>query len=196
MPLEIEVKLKIDHAEQIDAVRDRLKHHDAIPLACRVEHDTFFDLPDKSIAGRDSALRLRVLLDENGKLIRCILTFKGAQLPAKYKTRQEIELQLHRQYHPVEDMLRALGFTKVIQYQKRRETWKLDKCCIALDQLPQLGHFIEIEGSSEQAISKMIKKLDLTSAPQQRLTYLELVLQRIETGRSTDDEMIFIERAD
>ena len=194
MNLEIEAKLKIENPQQLDVIRQRLKTSGAIPLTCRIEHDTFFDLPDKSLAASDKALRLRLMLDENGKLVNCTLTFKGPRQAARYKTREEIELQLHRKYQHVEHMLRALGFGKVIQYQKRRESWRLDKCKVELDQLPQIGSFVEIEGPTDEAIGAAIEELQLTSAPRPAETYLEMVLEYLQGSGA--EQLLFADETD
>jgi len=189
MALEIEAKLRIRDTREIDNVRERLRSCKAIPLTCGIEHDTFFDLPDHSIARQGKAVRLRVMMDEHGKLMQSVLTYKGPQQAAQYKTREEIELQLHRQVQPAEQILERLGLRKVIQYQKRREAWRLDTCCITLDQLPRLGCFIEIEGPDEETITRMIDTLHLSSAPRESRTYLEMILESIAAGGA--EEMVF-----
>lgn len=183
MNLEIEVKLRIEQAGQPEAIRQRLASCAAVRLGCQIEHDVFFDLPDGQLAGADKALRMRILLDKKNKPLGCVLTFKGPRQNSKYKAREEIELQLDRQYHHTAQMLQRLGYQKVLEYQKRRESWHLDKCKVQLDQLPKLGYFVEIEGPNEKAISNMMDKLHLTSVEQESKTYLEMVLEYIESRK-------------
>ena len=40
----------------------------------------------------------------------------------------------------------ALGYSRVLSFEKRRESWKLGGCNVELDELPHLGTFVEIEG--------------------------------------------------
>ena len=68
-------------------------------------------------------------------------------------------------------ILDAIGFTEALVYEKRRETWRLGKTEIVIDELP-FGLFMEIEGD-ETAILEIESKLaikrlksEVTSYPQ------------------------------
>lgn len=194
MKLEIEVKLKIDKKSQIQSLRRRLKSCDAVPLSFQIEHDVFFDLPGGKLASADKALRMRIFLDKQGRPMGCVLTFKGPRKRGVYKTREEIELSLHRQYHATAQMLKRLGYHKVLEYQKRRESWQLDKCKVELDELPELGWFVEIEGPSEKAISQVLEKLQLASVKQAGETYVEMVLKYLESSGQSEKYLGFIKQ--
>ena len=46
-------------------------------------------------------------------------------------------------------------------FEKRRESWRLDDCKVELDELPQIGTFVEIEGASEDTVQAAREKLGL-----------------------------------
>ena len=71
-------------------------------------------------------------------------------------------------------ILEGLGLQPVIAYEKRRETWLLADCKVELDELPQLGWFVEIEGELESQIRWACNELGLSGATV-RETYPALV---------------------
>ena len=72
-------------------------------------------------------------------------------------------------------ILDALGFTPALVYEKRRETWRLGKAEILIDELP-FGLFMEIEGS-ETDIRAIERKLGIKGLRAERATYPQLALK-------------------
>ena len=62
-------------------------------------------------------------------------------------------------------ILERLGFREAVLYEKRRELWVLDDCAIALDELPRLGWWLEIEGPTPTAVAAARDRLGLSAAP-------------------------------
>jgi adenylate cyclase class 2 len=158
---EIEAKMKVP---DFDAVRRRLKSAGAKPSGDRQETNVFFDTAKSSLRRADKGLRLRTHRDMKTGRCEFVVTFKGPRQPGKLKVRQEIEFNVSDPA-PVTAAFVALGFEISISFQKRRRTWTLDKCEIALDELPFLGTFVEIEGPTAAAVMHVRKLLDLNKEP-------------------------------
>ena len=87
--------------------------------------------------------------------------------------------------------LAAIGYKKALAFQKKRQVWRLDRCEVALDCLPLLGSFVEIEGPDENKIAGVQKKLglaDLRHIPESYAVLMERKLR--ELGR--DDAEVLL----
>lgn len=56
-------------------------------------------------------------------------------------------------------ILKQAGLKPSSHMEKRRETWQLDDCEVVIDDNPGLQTYIEIEGSSEEAVRQTAQKL-------------------------------------
>ena len=92
----------------------------------------------------------------------------------KGKKRTEIELQV-ADADTACQLLKALGYHPVLTVEKSRKLWNIDGCLIALDLLPNLGTFVEIEGPSEEKISNIQKNLHLEHLHHIKQSYAHLV---------------------
>jgi adenylate cyclase class IV len=101
------------------------------------------------------------------------LTYKGPRAVDLPKTREEVEVVVGDP-NAATTILQRLGFSEVILYEKRRETWRLDDCDVCLDELPKLGWFVEIEGPGRNAVEAARARLELSAATPLRETYVEL----------------------
>lgn len=106
---------------------------------------------------------------------RGVLTYKES-LPAR------LDLKLRREDEtPVGDpaamelILEALGLQPSLIYEKRRETWRLARTEIVIDELP-FGLFMEIEGS-EDDIRAVEARLAIKRLQTEALSYPRLVLK-------------------
>jgi adenylate cyclase class 2 len=169
---EIEAKMKLDNPS---AIASRLAALGAMRIGAFFEKNVFFDTPDSSLLTRDQGLRLRVRKDEHHQQ-QCWLTHKGPNQPGLLKTRAETELTVG---DPAlaENFLRALGFSPYLAFEKRRESWRHRDCLIELDELPRLGHFIEIEGPREDSILALRREVGLADAPLIRDPYPKLLAE-------------------
>ena len=70
-------------------------------------------------------------------------------------------------------MLKALGFSVFMIYEKYRTTYHLNQCEVVLDELP-FGDFLEIEGVSIQQIQATAEAINLNWEKRITLSYLEL----------------------
>jgi len=173
MPLEIEIKLKVDSH---DPIRAHLRAAGATPHGKARETNIFFDRPDQSLRASDVGLRVRFTTKPDANEPVALLTLK--QPPGKdlLNSREAFDLTLtpHDQIIP---LLEALGFQQQISFEKDRETWRLDHCLVELDTLPHFGDFVEIEGPSIEAVQQVQSKLGLTSYPAHKDSYSKIVSQ-------------------
>ncbi|MEM9416590.1 MAG: class IV adenylate cyclase [Planctomycetota bacterium] len=174
MPIEIEAKMRLDDR---DALVARLRAAGATHAADLAEVNTFYDHPDGSFARSDRALRLRTETSSPGTpeaSTRVILAHKGPRAPGPLKSREEYELVV-ADAQDADGLLRALGFRPSFTFEKRRTRYKLDGCLIDLDELPRLGHFVEIEGPSEAQVFAARDKLGLADTPLVVASYIGLL---------------------
>jgi adenylate cyclase, class 2 len=171
--LEIEAKIKV---EDFSPVKERLKTLAAASIGQYQETNTFFDTPARTLLAADQGLRLRRKFDLTAMSDKFILTFKGPCQAGPLKTREERELVVASDTDAIA-LLYSLGYEQIFQFEKRREVWRLVDCEIALDDVPTLGRFVEIEGHSEPAIHQLIQELGLSGQPLIRESYVALLLK-------------------
>jgi|SRR6266850_186140 len=166
MPIEIEKKYRLTK-KQREEVLQRLPRIGAKRKGNEFEVNTLY-AGDTLDLGH-SILRLRRI----GK--RGILTYKE-----RFPTRDGIKH--HREDETrvgdpetMEVILAALGFSPALVYEKRRETWRLGKTEIVIDELP-FGLFMEIEGT-EQSIRDIESKLAIKRLRTELATYPQLSLK-------------------
>lgn len=147
---EIEVKfLNINH----DTIREKLS---SIGATC--EHPmqlmkrTMLDYPDRRLQANNWG-RLRVR--DEGSVITTAYKSGG---DSEYS--QEIETTVGS-YEKTVLLYEALGLKAYSVQESKRETWLYDGVEIVLDEWPWLEQYIEVEGSSEDAIKEVVKLLGL-----------------------------------
>lgn len=159
MYLETEAKLKVN---SLDEVKRRLAEAGASPLGETIQVDYYFDKTDGELTRTDQCIRLRRESFDGGQ--RYFLTYKGAKQTDDFKKRREINLPVE-DAEAVEHLLNALGYSRVLVFNKRRSAWRVDDCDVALDELPLIGTFVEIEGPNSEAISRVQRTLGLAGTP-------------------------------
>lgn len=178
MCTEIEAKLKVESLEEI---KHKLTELGAEFLQEQLQTDYHFDDANMTLQKTDRCLRLRrQLVDKNE---RFYLTYKGAKEKSSFKKRQEIEIEISDS-DSVQKLFSALGYQKVLVIEKRRFTWRMNDCEIALDELPLIGKFVEIEGPDEQIIADVQRSLGLSDLPHIKKSYAGLITARLrELGK-------------
>lgn len=179
MHIEIEAKIKVDSLQK---VKRKLAQLGARFLAERLQTDYHFDDAGATFAKTDRCLRLRCQKDKEGE--RFFLTYKGAKEKSKFKKRQEIEIEV-KDADSARKLLSALGYEKVLVVEKSRRTWRLGECEVALDHLPLLGDFVEIEGPDEEKIAAVQRNLGLSGLPHIPKGYAALTSAKLsELGKN------------
>ena len=174
---EYEVKVKV---EDLDKIRNRLKILGAKKLCIKREVDIYFQHPCRDFKKTDEALRLRFEKEKS------IFTYKGPKISKEIKAREEINIRVGKKNsEKLISILEKLGFYKVAEVKKTRETYRLREYEINLDHVENLGDFIEIElktpsESLESATEKLklcLVKLGIKATPILK-SYLELLLEK------------------
>ena len=131
----------------------------------------------KLLHKNDCGLRVR-RQSIDGKESAC-LTFKGAREKTKYKSRTEHETGISNP-NAAENILEGLGYHKRLVVEKKRSVWRLESCEICLDELPDLGCFVEVEGADEEVISSVLAKLNLQDQPHISDGYASMAVQKLK----------------
>ena len=141
MGLECEAKLKVPDLKRIQA---RLGEFGALNKGGSLERNWVLDDSEGSLRRNEKLLRIRGTGGDGG-----VLTVKTPAPGGEFKNREEIETTVDS----TADLLRqfgALGFRVVWIYEKLRQTWGWRDCVFALDECPEIGCFVEIEGTPER----------------------------------------------
>jgi adenylate cyclase class 2 len=176
MPVEIEAKMKVD---SLDPVRERLKAAGASPIGEYLETNTFFDTDDRSLLAADQGLRIRRARVQSSGEEFVTITFKGPRQHGKLKSREEIELTVGS-FDAASRLLESLAYRRVMSFQKKRQSWKLKDCRVELDELPQLGVYVEIEGPSEDAVLNIRELLQLHDRGLVKASYVALLMAHLQ----------------
>ena len=170
--IEIEKKYRLTE-EQREAVVQRLREVEA-----RVVHGEEFEentiYSGGSLRPETSVLRLRRVAG------RALLTFKeqfadSAAFAIKRRREEETEVADAEAMHAI---LLALGFRPALVYEKRRQTWRVGKVEVVIDEL-SFGLFMEIEGE-EGEIETAERELGVDGFPAEHSSYPRLAA---ENGR-------------
>jgi predicted adenylyl cyclase CyaB len=180
MCVEIEAKLKLarrpggvgSHKQIIE----RLWKLGAKFVEEQLHRDCYFDDANATLTRTDKCLRLR--FRRVGKIEKAFLTYKGAREKNQFKKRQEIDIEIG-DGKAVEKLLSELGYKKALVIKKNRRVWQFGGCEIALDSLPLLGRFVEIEGRNDKAIAAVQKKLGLADLQHIRESYATLAAEKL-----------------
>ena len=171
MAVEREAKMQVsDH----EAVRARLRELGAVPRGAVMEVNSFYDTGDRRLLAAGEGLRIRherSLGTGNGA---ARVTFKGPRQPGLLKTREELEIGV-TDGEAMEQVFERIGFMRVMRFEKRREMFELERCEVALDELPRLGRFVEIEGPSEEAVMALRERLGLAEFPLLTASYVAML---------------------
>ena len=169
--IEIEVKVKAD----LKGVEERLIEEGADFVNEERQIDTYYNALDRDFAETDEALRLRSVGRKN------MLTYKGPRFITASKSRKEVTLSVSRK--PIEDLLSSLGFSRFGQVIKLRRNYRLGDLSVSLDEVENLGTFMEIEALAEEKdlefhekrVIELLEKLGVSQDEIIRDSYLELI---------------------
>jgi adenylate cyclase class 2 len=181
MARELEAKMEVAEHE---SVRARLRAAGAERLGACMELNTFFDTADHALLAQDKGLRVRLTCDFATGAERHIVTYKGSQQDGALKNREEIELTAD-DGEQASLLLQRLGYAPTLSFEKRRETWRMEDCLVELDELPQLGCFVEIEGPDEEAVLEVREALGLDDRPLVKKSYIAMVDELLKSSSAT-----------
>lgn len=183
MHSEIEAKLKVD---SLETVEQSLVRCGAKFLRETVQTDCYYDTVGRDLTRSDKALRLRS--DPKGDLDRFILAYKGPKEQDDYKRRVELETEVS-DAEATGLLLEELGYVKALAFNKRRRLWQMQDCEVALDELPLLGMFVEIEGPDSKTIAQVQSMLGLSGSSPIMASYACMVAERLSQLGNTTHEV-------
>lgn len=173
--LEVELKVKIS---SLDPVREQLIQKKAKSGGKVHEHDIYYNAPHRDFGQTDEAVRVRYTNDH------AVVTYKGPKIKKfGLKAREELNFAVECG-KTFETMLDRLGFTRTLEVNKWRETYKLGTASVSLDLVDGLGTFAEIEVMTESEsdnptalIEKIAKEIGVVGEPI-LASYLEMLLDK------------------
>ncbi len=187
MNLEIEAKLKVDSHEP---VREALRAAGAEFVGRVLETNRIFDTRKGKLRKRGHGLRVRSSVSEKGDGETASMTFKGRRLESDLKSREEIEVGIEDAERAMR-LLEALGYEQAFVFEKRRESWRLGACLVELDEVPHLGHYVEIEGAAEAAILSTQGVLGLADLKPIQKGYIALLIEYCQQNGLSTDRVFF-----
>ena len=180
--IEVELKFSVD---SLTKVRDQLIEYGATSKTVSKQFDEYVNDPLRDFSKLDFALRIRGC---DGKYW---LTFKGPNRDEKAKIRMEVEMPLvdAEAADQLKDVFSGIGFVPVAKVEKRREImeliWKDARVTACLDEVAQVGQFLELEIVVAEESASLPAKRKLVELAEQiglkgpiRTSYLELLLKK------------------
>jgi adenylate cyclase class 2 len=161
---EVEVKFRADHDALRPEVAARGRHVGTV-----TQRDSYYDAPHRSFAETDEALRVREETEEteatgdaapdgDGPVTR--LTYKGPLVDEVSKSRREHETAV-ADGGAMASALEALGFQPAAVVEKRRERYAVEGLTVVLDEVTDVGQFLEIETESAELEAAREEVFDL-----------------------------------
>ena len=173
--LEVELKVKVP---SLELVRRQLLEKGAVCSGRIHEHDIYYNAPHRYFGVTDEAVRVMYTNDH------AVVTYKGAKIKKfGLKAREELNIAVESG-EVFETMLNRLGFTKTTEVNKWRENYRFSDAAISLDEVDELGPFVEIEIMAEDEnsnaailIQRIAKEIGVSGEPI-LASYLELLLSK------------------
>lgn len=163
MSFEIEKKYRLT-AERRSEIIAELEESNAVFEGREFEENTIYS--NEQLRATGSILRIR---KTDG---RSLLTFKR-RVENAFDVKQQIEHETEvANVEAVEAIIAELGLTRVLVYEKYRDTWKFRSVEVVIDELP-FGQYMEIEGSIT-SIKEAEVLLDIEDLETEHETYPRL----------------------
>ncbi len=165
MVLEVEIKARCrDRA----GVEKRLADLGATFDEEVTQEDAYYTCPWRDFRKTDEALRVRA--EEK----TCYVTYKGPKIDAESKTREEINVDAEA---GMNEVFKKLGFNIAGIIRKTRGIYRLGKFTLSLDDVDQLGCYVEIESddlADKEEMFSLISQLGMSRDDCTTKSYLEL----------------------
>ena len=148
------------------------------------EANVIYDTQTRSIQQKGELLRLRTAGARN------VLTWKGASVPGRHKSRPETEVEFSS-FEPMDQILRRLGYEPVFRYEKYRTEFAgtPPSGVVTLDKTP-IGCYLELEGEAAW-IDASARQLGFSEADYITGSYGALYRSWCERSGKTPGWMVF-----
>lgn len=172
---EVEVKARV---EDIGSIENWILELGAIFQKVIFQSDIYFQHPTRDFAQTDEALRIRITDNKN------YLTYKGAKLDSTSKTREEFEIEVQEPLK-LSEILTKIGLIPIKKVVKSRKSYLYKDITIFLDNVDELGFYIELEiavsderqiPAARNRLFSLFKQLKIPPQNFERRSYLELLM--------------------
>jgi predicted adenylyl cyclase CyaB len=170
---EIEVKFLVRDSKTITEKLRRLGFR--IAVGRHREKNYLFDDLSHSLQNQGKLLRIRQTPSVQ------TVTYKGPiSAGSKLKHREEIETRIDDAavFHRI---FKEIGFSVTTEYSKYRTLFEKEPFLVSLDET-EVGNYLEVEGPSDEEITRLAEKLGYSEADFIRQTYAELIGGRRHEG--------------
>jgi predicted adenylyl cyclase CyaB len=163
---EIEIKFAVNDTKTITEKLRKLGFR--IAIGRHLEKNYLFDDRGASLQKAGKLLRIRKTPSSE------TLTYKGPiSSKSKLKRREEIECRIEHA-DVLMRILQETGFTIQTEYSKYRTVFEKGGFNISLDET-EAGNYLEVEGPSEEEVTKLGERLGYSEKDFVRRTYAELI---------------------
>lgn len=151
-----------------------------------IEEDYYFEHEIKSLREQDMALRIRKSVNLTNQKTEHFMTFKGPKMDQVSMTRKELEMRIE-DGKVGREILTSLGYVSVRPLIKQRKYYHLQEITACLDQVLELGDYLELEiivsdeTKKEHALSRMLsvlEELGYNTEDIVRTSYLSMLQKR------------------
>jgi adenylate cyclase class 2 len=179
--IEVELKVKFEKNDIPNFIR-KLEDLGFERVVKKKEEDIYFNGIDRDFRETDEALRIRTSTNLDKGYVKYYLTYKGPKMDDISKTREEIEVQVSNGIH-TKKIFEKLGFQPVKPITKIREIYKRDGVIISIDNVEDVGTYVEfekiVESESEKSkalndLLNLMKSLNISKNNLIKKSYLEM----------------------
>jgi adenylate cyclase class 2 len=143
MPVETEIKFRIDSAEDLASLTQRLHAAEFTLVTPRsFESNVLYDTPDRTMRARTEILRIRSYAGHWTLTHKCLPAVGPGE--DTHKHRQETETQVS-DGPALAQVFLSLGLVPAFQYEKWRTEWSKGEGHCVVDETP-IGNYAELEG--------------------------------------------------
>lgn len=181
---EVEIKLPIQNTNKVIFDLTAIGFHCESTI---LETDVYFDSAQEQIRKNGEALRIRQIRNPENSEAESVITFKGKKLDRISMTRQELESGISDAETCIR-ILAAIGFSPVMpKVVKKRQSYRRNQMTACIDQVQDLGDFLELEivieenESKDTALSKIeavLNQLGYQMSDTSTTSYLSMLQNR------------------
>lgn len=181
---EVELKVKYKPSQKTSLLQ-YLEEENYEYVSCEEQIDEYYNHPCRDFKETDEALRIRTIIDQEKYKDWSVLTYKGKNYSSTGQSRTEIESEIS-DGTAVKEILEKLGFVLAASVCKRRCTYRKKGIIICLDEVKDLGHYLEIEIMCQECMEKetqerlyeILEKFPLSDFTIEHETYLDMLMQQ------------------
>ena len=163
---EIEIKLLVHDSKAITEKLRKLGFR--VAVGRHREKNYLFDDPSGTLQKQGKLLRIRKTPSSQ------TITYKGPiSTTSKLKHREEIETRIDDPAVFLR-IFKEIGFAVTTEYSKYRTVFEKEPFSVSLDET-EAGIYLEVEGPSDEEITRLAEKLGYSEADFIRQTYVELI---------------------